>query len=109
MRWNDKPSLSGWIEEEHEVERFYNLCKVQVESRQYFPEFGLDWDFFMSPQMTFSVGSFVSYMTQQAGKQGICALDIKAKIDDKHTLKINAKLQGLRKDVNGAVMASITA
>lgn len=70
-----KPSVTGLMNQQHEVHRFENLFHKQKGSSHYLPEFGLDWSFFGTRQAEIPVGAFLSYLNQRATDQGIVVLD----------------------------------
>lgn len=92
---DSKHSVTGWFDDYHEVARFKNLVKTQVESRQYFSDWGLDWDTWQSPDMEFGIGSLSSYIIQQATLQAIIVLDMDISIKN-FTLLCDAQVQNLK-------------
>ena len=71
-----KPSHTGLMTSQHEVNRLDNIFFKKTLSAFYLDEYGLDWDLFESPKITVSIPSFVNYITRQATNQGITILSL---------------------------------
>ena len=73
---SDKTSVTGLMGQQHEVHRLENLFYKKKDSAYFLPDFGLEWDYFLSPKIEVSTSSFLSYMTQQATQNGIIITNI---------------------------------
>lgn len=93
--YKNKSSFTGWFKAEHESQRFYNLCKVQKGSLEYFSDWGLDWVVWLDPRISLSAQGMASYITQAATVYGIGISSISSKIDSDHKFKISATINGL--------------
>jgi hypothetical protein len=90
---NYKPSITGLMNQQHEVHRLENLFYKKVNSAYYLPDYGLDWDFFVAQNVEIPVNSFISYLTQRAGRQGLIMLETASSIEN-FTFTLNTKLLG---------------
>lgn len=86
-----KNSFSGLMDQQHETHRLDNLFYKKVDSAYYLPDYGLDWDLWLSQRIEVSTGSWSSYFTQEATLNGIVILDQFAKIED-FSLKVTIQL-----------------
>jgi hypothetical protein len=88
-----KPTLTGLMDQQHEVHRLENLFYKKIKSAYYLQDYGLDWNFFLSRDVEIPINSFVSYLTQRSGRQGLILLETTTQIED-FTFKMRAKLLG---------------
>ena len=95
----NKPSVSGLMSNDHEINRFENLFYKPVKSAYYFKEWGLDWSLFLSQGFDVPLTSFLSYVRQEATKQGIIIESINGTISD-FTLTTTVKINGIEQDIN---------
>ena len=86
-----KTSVTGLIDQQHEVHRLDNLFYKEIGSAYYLKDYGLEWRFFNSEKVDLPVNSFLSYLTQEATKHGIVITNIKSKVED-FTLNLRVKL-----------------
>lgn len=86
-----KQSVTGLMNQQHEVHRLENLFYKAVDSAYYFKNYGLDWSFFADPKIEVSTQSFIDYFTQEATKHGIIMTEVKSSIQD-FTLHLRIKL-----------------
>lgn len=91
MRVTNKPSCTGLMDHQHEVHRLENMFYSQEGSLHYLPGWGIDWSFFMNPSMEVPTGAFLSYMNQQAFRQGIAVLDVE-RLPSEFELSLRVKL-----------------
>jgi hypothetical protein len=87
----DKTSITGLMMDQHETHRLRNLFYKKIESAYYKPDYGLDWDLWFSDRFEVSTGSFLSYLGQEATKNGIVILDQNAFVQD-FSLHVTFKL-----------------
>lgn len=73
---SDKKSVTGLMNQAHEVQRLENLFYKKKDSAYFLPDYGLEWDYFLSEKIELPVNSFLSYMTQQATQNGIIITNI---------------------------------
>ena len=90
----EKPSVSGLMSQSHEVNRFENLFFKAVGTAYYNLKWGLDWEFWLSPEYALPINSFVSYLTQDATVRGIIIDEITADIEN-FTLTLNVTIEGV--------------
>lgn len=95
----EKPSVSGLMNQHHEISRFENLFFKKINTAYYNPKWGLDWDLFLSNRFDVSLGSFLSYVRQEAGKQGIVITEISAEIVN-FTLELTVTIDGIQYTTN---------
>lgn len=88
---SNKASVTGLMSQQHEVHRLENLFYKQKQSAYYLPDFGLEWDYFLSPKIEIPSSSFLSYMTQQATQNGIIISNINDTISE-FTLNLDVTL-----------------
>lgn len=86
-----RQSVTGLINQQHEVHRLENLFYTQSENIYYQPTWGLNWKFFNNEQMEIPSGAVLSHINQKAMRHGIVVLDIDATVED-FTLKTVVKL-----------------
>ena len=86
-----KESVTGLINQDHEVHRLDNLFFKEVGSAYYLQDYGLEWSFFVSERIEVPVNSFLSYMTQQATQNGIIITDINQTFEN-FTLNLEIQL-----------------
>lgn len=77
-----KKSVTGLMNQQHEVHRLENLFHKQRGSSHYLPDFGLDWETFGTRDAEIPVGSFLSYLNQRATDNGIVVLEQGYEIKD---------------------------
>lgn len=99
---NSKPSVSGLMSNDHEINRFENLFYKPVKSAYYFQEWGLDWSLFLSQGFTAPLSSFFSYVRQEATKQGIIIESINGDISN-FTLNMTVKINDIEHDMNRGI------
>ena len=86
-----KKSITGLINQQHEVHRLENLFYKVVGSAYYLEDYGLDWGFFNNPKIEISTDSFLNYLVQEASKNGIICTEITSEVKD-FTLNVRVKL-----------------
>lgn len=91
MITTNRISVTGLINQQHEVQRLENLFYKKVDSAYYLKSYGLEWDFFLSDRAELPINGFLSYLTQEATKHGIVITDLKYSSED-FTFNLLAKL-----------------
>lgn len=86
-----RPSITGLMNQQHEVHRLESLFYTQAENIYYQPTWGIDWNFFNNNQMEIPSGAVMSYINQKAMRHGIVILDIESQVQD-FTMKTTVKL-----------------
>jgi hypothetical protein len=91
-----KNSFSGLMDQQHETHRLDNLFYKKVDSAYYLPDYGLDWDLWLSDRFEAPSGAWGSYFNHEATKNGIVILDQIIKIKD---FSLNVTIQLLSEKV----------
>jgi len=98
----EKPSVSGLMNQSHEINRFENLFFKQLGTAYYNQSWGLDWRLWLDTKYELSLGSFFSYVTQEAMKKGIVVTNIDGGIKE-FTLQTKVKIEGLSFDISRGI------
>lgn len=97
MAANEKPSVSGLMDQSHEVSRFENLVMKSIDTAYYNPSWGLDWEFWLNDNNDYPLSSLASYVTQESMLKGIVVQDINLSIAD-FTLQYRVIIEGITLD-----------
>ena len=98
----EKQSVSGYMTQSHEISRFENLFFKAVNTAYYNTEWGLDWEFWLSPEYVLPLNSFLSYLVQDCTKHGIIVDSIDGDVRN-FTLIITVIIEGIEFELNQGI------
>ena len=85
-----------------QIKKAENLLSVQIGALEYAPEFGIDLDFFIDPDLQFQNESFKSYLIQRLAENNVNVAQV-TELLTAFTLKYTFEVGETQKSVGGFI------